>query len=136
MGIHQKAFNDYISPATSSCGMIMKMEPSVLYPMSQVSSQKSHSMKKENFLFSYLVLQVDMNLRVFVDDVDQHIHTISSKKINVRGTINAMGVRTWDMNINIDMSQGHTINNVKIQMTRDTPGEKKLKVINQTTNNK
>lgn len=47
MGIHQKAFNDYISPAVSNCGMIMKMEPSVLYPMSQVSSQKSHSMKKK-----------------------------------------------------------------------------------------
>ncbi|EFN69845.1 Vitellogenin [Camponotus floridanus] len=106
MGIHQKAFNDYISPAASNCGKIMKMEPSVLYPMSQI----------------------DMTLRVFVDDVDQHIHTISNKKINVRGTINAMGIRTWDMNINIDMSQGHTINNVKIQMTRDTPGEKKLKI--------
>lgn len=140
MGIRQKAFNDYISPTVSNCGMITKMEPSVLYPMSQVSSQKSRSIKKENnfdILISslYLILQVDLNLRVNVDDVDQYIHTINGKKINVRGTLNAMGVRTWDMNINIDMSQEHTINNVKIQMTRETPGEKKLKVINETINN-
>lgn len=88
------------------------------------------------FLFSYLVLQVDLNLKVNVDDVDQYIHATNNKKINVHGILNAMGVRTWDVNINIDMSQGHTVNNVKIQMTRETPGEKKLKVVNQTINNK
>ncbi|XP_072766849.1 larval-specific very high density lipoprotein [Anoplolepis gracilipes] len=115
MGIRQKSFNDYISPAVGSCGMVMKMEPSIVYPMSHI----------------------DMTLRVNVDDVDHihdKIHTLNSKKINVRGTLDAKAastnesVRTWDMNMNIDMSQGHIVNNVKIQMTRDTPGEQKLKI--------
>ncbi|XP_070169151.1 larval-specific very high density lipoprotein [Polyergus mexicanus] len=115
MGIRQKLFNDYISPAMGSCGMIIKMEPSIVYPTSHV----------------------DLNLRVNVDDVDylhDKIHTFNSKKINVRGTLDAKAastsesVRTWDVNMNIDMSQGHTVNNVKIQVTRETPGEKKLKI--------
>lgn len=116
------------------------MEPSIVYPTSHVSNQECCFTKKKmilEFLFSQFVLQVDLNLRVNVDDVDHlhdKIHTFNSKKINVRGTLDAKAastsesVRTWDMNMNIDMSQGHTVNNVKIQMTRETPGEKKLKV--------
>lgn len=98
-------------------------------------------MKEENgfdvLILLYIVFQVDLNIRISVDDVDHihdKMHTLNSNKINVRGTLDAKAasssesVRTWDMNMNIDMSQGHTVNNVKVQMTRETPGEKKLKV--------
>lgn len=142
MGLRQKLFNDYISPAVGSCGMVIKMEPSIVYPTSHVNSQESCFTKKKlisAFLFSHFVFQVDLNVRVNVDDVDHlhdKIHIFNNKKINVRGTLDAKAastsesVCTWDVNMNIDMSQGHTANNVKIQMTRETPGEKKLKVAN------
>lgn len=78
-----------------------------------------------------------MNVRVNVEDVD-HVHekmnALNSKKINVRGTLDAKAASTnesvclWDVNVNIDMSQEHAANNFKIQMTRVTPGEKNLKV--------
>lgn len=69
-----------------------------------------------------------------VNRVHDKMHILSGKKINIRGTLDAKAastnesVRSWDMNMNIDMSQGHLVNNVKIQVTRVTPGEKKLKV--------
>jgi len=78
-----------------------------------------------------------MNVRVNMEDVDhihEKIHALSSNKINVRGTFDAKAastnesVRSWDMNVNIDMSPGHVANNFRVQMTRVTPGEKNWKV--------
>lgn len=78
-----------------------------------------------------------MNVRVNMEDVDdihEKIHALSSNKINVRGTLDVKAastnesVRSWDMNVNIDMHPGHVINNFKIQMTRMIPGEKNWKV--------
>lgn len=69
-----------------------------------------------------------------VDHIHERMHVISGKKINVRGTLDVKAastndsMRSWDMNVNIDMSQGHMVNNIKVQVTRVTPGEKKLKV--------
>jgi len=69
-----------------------------------------------------------------VDHLQNKMHSFNSKKINIRGTLDAKAastnesVRSWDMNVNVDMSQGHTVNNMKLQMTRITPGEKNLKV--------
>lgn len=69
-----------------------------------------------------------------VDHLHDKMHAINSKKINIRGTLDAKAasttesVRSWDMNVNIDMSQGHAVNNMKLQMKRVTPGEKNLKV--------
>ncbi|XP_025152987.1 uncharacterized protein LOC105191299 isoform X2 [Harpegnathos saltator] len=115
MGIHQKLYNDYISPDMGSCGRLIKIEPSIVYPTSHV----------------------ELNLRVNMDDVDHiydKMHILNGKKINIRGTLDAKAastnasVRSWDVNMNVDMSQGHLVNNVKIQVTRVTPGEKKLKI--------
>lgn len=85
--------------------------------------------------------QVDLSVRVNVEDVD-HLHekmsATNSKKINVHGTLNAKAastnesVRSWDVNMNIDMSQEHAINSVNVQITRVTPGEKNLKVCYKT----
>ncbi|XP_011873296.1 PREDICTED: uncharacterized protein LOC105565058 isoform X2 [Vollenhovia emeryi] len=115
MGIRQKLINDYISPQMGNCGKLMKIEPSIVYPTSHV----------------------DLNIRVNMEDVDhihEKMHALSSHKINVRGTLDAKAastnesVRTWDVNMNIDMTPGHVVNNFKVQMTRETPGEKNLKI--------
>lgn len=69
-----------------------------------------------------------------VDHIHEKMHVISGKKLNIHGTLDAKAastnesVRSWDMNVNIDLSQGHMTNNVRVHMTRVTPGEKKLKV--------
>lgn len=47
MGIRQKMINDYISPQMGNCGMLMKIEPSIVYPTSHVSNQKSRSKEKK-----------------------------------------------------------------------------------------
>ncbi|XP_011644827.2 uncharacterized protein LOC105431979 [Pogonomyrmex barbatus] len=115
MGIRQKLINEYISPEMGNCGTLLKAEPSIVYPTSHI----------------------DLNVRVNMEDVDHvhdKIHALSSHKINVRGTLDAKAastnesVRSWDVNMNIDMSQGHVINNLKVQITRQTPGEKNLKI--------
>lgn len=68
------------------------------------------------------------------DVTHDKLHTLSGKKINIRGTLDAKAASTnesvcsWDVNMNVDMGQGHLVNNVKVQMTRTTPEEKKLKV--------
>lgn len=69
-----------------------------------------------------------------VDHIHGKIHALNSNKINIRGTLDAKAastdesVRSWDVNMNIDMSPGHVVNNFKVQMTRQTPGEQNLKV--------
>lgn len=141
MGIRQKWINDFISPRKGSCGMLQRIQPSVVYPTSQVSSNKNLYICKNHFDISILnfffFLQVDLNVRVNVEDVE-HVHQkmtkFSSTKINIRGTLDAKAASTnesvlsWDVNVNADMSQGHVVNNVKVQMTRAIPGEKNLKV--------
>lgn len=78
-----------------------------------------------------------MNVRFNVEDVDneyEKMHAFSGKRINIHGTLDAKAastnesIRMWDVNANIDMVQGHVANNMKVQVTRTTPGEKKLKV--------
>lgn len=136
MGIRQKLMNDYISPQMGNCGMLLKTEPSIVYPTSHVSNQKSRS-KRKKWFSPFLLFQVDFNVRMNMEDVDhvhEKMHALSSHKVNVRGTLDAKAastnesVRSWDMNVNIDMSPGHVINNLKVQMMRETPGEKNLKV--------
>jgi hypothetical protein len=69
-----------------------------------------------------------------VDHLHGKMHSFNSKKINIRGTLDAKAASTnesvclWDMNVNVDLSQGHVVNNMKLQMTRVTSGEKNLKV--------
>ncbi|RLU17871.1 hypothetical protein DMN91_010110 [Ooceraea biroi] len=115
MGIRQKMTNVYLSPEMGNCGMLWKTEPSIVYPTSHV----------------------DVNLRMNVENVDhlhEKMHSFNSKKINIRGTLDAKAastnesVRSWDVNVNINMSQGHVLNNMKVQMKRVTPGEKNLKI--------
>lgn len=38
-GLQQKLGNDYISPEVGSCGRLMKIEPSIVYPTSHVSTR-------------------------------------------------------------------------------------------------
>jgi len=93
--------------------------------------------EKFNVFIYFLFFQVDLNIRINVEDVD-HIHekiyALSSSKINVRATLDAKAastnesIRSWDMNVNVDLSPGHLVNNFKVQMMRKTPGEKNLKV--------
>ncbi|XP_014484680.1 PREDICTED: uncharacterized protein LOC106749573 [Dinoponera quadriceps] len=115
MGLNQKLVYDYISPEMGSCGRMIKMEPSIIYPTSHV----------------------DLNVRVNMEDLDrvhEKMHVLNGNKINIRGTLDAKAastnesVRSWDVNVNVDLSQGHMSNNVKVQLTRITPGEKKLKI--------
>lgn len=40
MGVRQKLVNEYLSPHMGNCGILLKAEPSIVYPTSQVSSQK------------------------------------------------------------------------------------------------
>lgn len=47
MAVRQKMINDYISPEMGNCGMMWKMEPSIVYPTSHVSNQKSRSERKK-----------------------------------------------------------------------------------------
>lgn len=60
---------------------------------------------------------------------------LSSKRINVHGTLDVIAAstntttRSWDLNVNVESSPAHINNNLKVQITRTTPGEKKLKVI-------
>lgn len=69
-----------------------------------------------------------------VDHIHEKIHFLNSYKINVRGTLDAKAastnesVRSWDVNVNLDMSPSHVVSNFKVQMLRQTPGEKNLKV--------
>jgi len=82
--------------------------------------------------------QVDLNVRVSVEEVDniheQGYYALSGHKINVRSTVDAKAastnesIRSWDVNVNIDLSPGHMVNNLKVQMMRKTPGEKNLNV--------
>lgn len=65
-----------------------------------------------------------------VDHMYDKIDPISSHKTNIRGTLDVIAastnesVRSWDMNVNVDMSPRHVVNNFKVQMMRQTPGEK------------
>jgi len=79
-----------------------------------------------------------LNVRVSVEEVDniheQGYYALSGHKINVRSTVDAKAastnesIRSWDVNVNIDLSPGHMVNNLKVQMMRKTPGEKNLNV--------
>lgn len=55
MGIQQKLMNDYISPEMGNCGMLWKVEPSIVYPTSHVSNREISYGEKIN-LFSYFSL--------------------------------------------------------------------------------
>ena len=145
MGIRQRMMNENALPKIGNCGTLLKMEPSIVYPTSHVSSQKyrferkvaKNKSERKIRHFYLLFFQVDLNIRINMEDVDhvhEKIYTLSSNKINVRATLDAKAastnesIRSWDMNVNIDLSPGHLMNNFKVQMMRQTPGEKNLKV--------
>ncbi|KAK2584789.1 hypothetical protein KPH14_007107 [Odynerus spinipes] len=115
MGIRQQMVNSFISPEVGSCGSLVKIEPSVVHPTSSV----------------------DVNVRFSIEDLDrvhENMHVLSSKRINVHSTVDVRAAstnvttRSWDVNMNVDTTPGHFNNNFKMQVTRVTPGEKKLKI--------
>lgn len=69
-----------------------------------------------------------------LDHVVEKMHVLSSKGINVHGTLDVIEsstnktMRSWDLNVNVESGPAHINNNLKVQITRTTPGEKKLKV--------
>nr|XP_050865119.1 uncharacterized protein LOC127070756 [Vespula vulgaris] len=115
MGVRQQSWLNFISPEIGSCGSLIRIEPSIVYPTSSVV----------------------VNLRVNVKDLDHVIDKmsfLSSKRINVHGTLDVIAAstntttRSWDLNVNVESSPAHINNNLKVQITRTTPGEKKLKI--------
>ncbi|XP_014607084.1 PREDICTED: uncharacterized protein LOC106788397 [Polistes canadensis] len=115
MGVRQQLWDSLISPEIGSCGNLIKIEPSVLHPTSSV----------------------DVSLRMNIENVDhlfEKMHALSSKRLNVRGTVDVRAastnttVRSWDLNVNFETSQGYVNNNLKVQVTRATQGEDKLKI--------
>ncbi|XP_015176309.1 PREDICTED: vitellogenin-6-like [Polistes dominula] len=115
MGIREQLWDNLISPEIGSCGNLIKIQPSILHPTSSI----------------------DVSLRGNIENVDhmfEKMHPLSSKKLNVHGTIDVRAastnttVRSWDLNVNFETSQGYVNNNLKVQITRVTPGENKLKI--------
>ncbi|KAG7189215.1 hypothetical protein KM043_008778 [Ampulex compressa] len=115
MGVRQQLRNELISTESGSCGTLVKVSPSVVHPASTV----------------------DVNMRVNVEDFDHihdTLHVLSSRKLNFRSTVDVKAAATntsarlWDLNMHVDLSQGHVNNNMKVLVTRITPGEKNLKI--------
>ncbi|KAI4504781.1 hypothetical protein M0802_000331 [Mischocyttarus mexicanus] len=115
MGVRQQLWDSLISPEIGSCGTLIKIEPSVVYPTSSI----------------------DVSLRSNIENLDatlEKMHALSSKRLNIRGTVNVnaatvkIPVRSWDLNVNFETSQGYVDNSLKVQVTRITPGETNLKI--------
>ncbi|CAK9819554.1 vit-2 [Anthophora quadrimaculata] len=115
MGVRQHMMNNMISGQGKSCSNLIRIEPSLAYPTSMV----------------------DLTTKVVVHDMDsthERLHFLSSKRINARVTMNVKAastnevVRTWDMNMNVLLSQGHVNNSMNVVITRVIPEEKFLKV--------
>ncbi|XP_046735153.1 uncharacterized protein LOC124404801 [Diprion similis] len=102
-----------INPELGTCGYLAKLEPSIVYPTSVV----------------------DINMRVNIEQAAQKtLNLFPGVKMNFRGTLEAKTVstnvplRSWSINANAATTQGHINNQLQIQMTRTTPGQKDLKI--------
>ncbi|XP_015589014.1 uncharacterized protein LOC107264834 [Cephus cinctus] len=113
MVIRRQLYKELISPEVGTCGIILKSEPSIVHPTSHIG----------------------ISLRANVEEYDltkRPLRTLSGKHINIHGTYDVKAAATntsvikWDMNVNIDMSPGHTDNSMKVQLTKKIPGEKDL----------
>ncbi|XP_012273871.1 uncharacterized protein LOC105696201 [Orussus abietinus] len=115
MALRQQMTHYMISPEIGSCGYMMKMETSAVHPISHI----------------------EIGLRASMEDVkqpDTAMYLLNGMLLNIRGTVDVKAavtnasIRHWDINVSGDMSEGHTRNNLKVRITRTTPGEKDLKI--------
>ncbi|KAK0162931.1 hypothetical protein PV327_006658 [Microctonus hyperodae] len=115
LGISQYIKNLVLSPPMGSCGILTKFQPSTIYPTSHVDFTHRYS--------------VEGNI---IGDGEAQ-NELKRTKANIRGSVEAFATptnessRLWDINVNLDFSEGHLNDSVKIQLTRVTPGEKTLK---------
>ncbi|XP_046813356.1 LOW QUALITY PROTEIN: uncharacterized protein LOC124421789 [Vespa crabro] len=115
MGLRQHSYVNFISPEMGTCGSIVMIKPKITDPCSNI------------------VFNVWVNIKD-LDHVVKKMHVLSSKKINIHGTLDVVEVCTntithsWDLNFNFESNPTHINNNLKVQITRTAPGEKKLKI--------
>ena len=115
LGVRQFLKNLLISPEMGSCGGLLKIEPSIVYPISRI--QMSLRSSQEN-----------------VDHTNPSRHFLHSEKYSVHGTLDVIAAftntsaRSWDLNVNVDLSPEHLKNSAAVHLTRKTPGEKNLKI--------
>ena len=115
LGVRQFLKNLLISPEMGSCGGILKIEPSIVHPTSRI--EMSLRSRQEN-----------------VDHMYPSMHFLHSEKYSVHGTLDVIAAstntsaRSWDLNVNIDLSQGHLMSSATVHLTRKTPDEKDLKI--------
>lgn len=139
MALRQHSWVNKISPDMGTCGSLIKVEP--IYPHSTVSRRKivtnKHCLSIRLHAYYLSPSQVVVNVYVNVKDLDhvvEKMHVLSSKGINVHGTLDVVEsstnktTRSWDLNVNVESGPAHINNNLKVQITRITPGEKNLKV--------
>ncbi|XP_076624582.1 larval-specific very high density lipoprotein [Colletes latitarsis] len=112
MRLRQKVKNDMISSQHASCSNLIKVEPSVVYPASQVDCTAK------------------INIR---DTPGDKLHALEAIKVDIRSTMDTKGHRNvsivqWDANVVVHMSPGHELNRMHTELTRTIPGEKNLKI--------
>ncbi|KAK0159183.1 hypothetical protein PV328_010101 [Microctonus aethiopoides] len=116
LGVRQFIRNIVLSPPMGSCGILTKFEPSTIYPTSHVD------FIQRNYIEGKII------------DEGEIRSAVKRMKVNMRGSIEAFAATTnessrlWDVNVDLDFSEGHLNDNGKIQLTRVTPGEKTLKI--------
>lgn len=116
LGVRQFIRNIELSPPMGSCGILTKFEPSTIYPTSHVDIIQRNAVEGQ------------------IIDEGEIRSAVKRMKVNMRGSIEAFAATTnessrlWDVNVDLDFSEGHLNDNAKIQLTRVTPGEKTLKI--------
>ncbi|XP_012269107.2 uncharacterized protein LOC105693631 [Athalia rosae] len=112
MSLREAFLYGRLNPEFGTCGYIAKIEPSIMYPTSQVV----------------------INIRTNVEETTKMLNFFPGTKINIRATVEAkaaatdISVQSWTVNANIGLNPGHINNQFQMQITRATPGQKDLKI--------
>ena len=81
----------------------------------------------------HAVSNIDLSLRLHSEPTTEDSHYYTPKtKWSTRATYSVKNqeksLKTWDINTIVDMNPGHTINNLKMHITRIVPGQKDYKI--------
>lgn len=97
-------------PTTGTFGYLVKMEPSTKYG----------------------ITSKDLSMRLNSETSDKSFFYSPDQKWSGRLTYsiksNEQSLRTWDINAIVDLKAGHTINNLKMHITRVVPGKQDYKI--------
>ncbi|XP_058809189.1 uncharacterized protein LOC131674495 [Phymastichus coffea] len=104
MIVHQGMFNYVNNPYTSSCGLIMKVAPSTVHPVSYV----------------------EMNWRAGVLTIDKQTVLTLRGNVEVKSATTNDTIRNWEIDISSEVLQ--YVNAFKVKLTRKIPDEKNLKI--------